>query len=58
MVDYFGYAVALYGDPALIGSTGSDKNVVKSGATYIFRRMNGVWIEEAKLIPTGGANDG
>ena len=54
--DYFGYAVALSGDRALIGAHFSDESGDDSGAAYIFHRMNGVWQEEAKLVPADGAS--
>ena len=53
--DWFGWSVALSGDRALIGARYSDEKGFDSGAAYIFHRMNGVWQEEAKLVPTDGA---
>ena len=55
--DEFGRSVALSGDRALIGARWRDEKGDKSVA-YIFHRMNGVWQEEAKLVPTGGAGYG
>ena len=54
--DRFGWSVALSGDRALIGARYSDEIGMDSGAAYIFHRMNGVWQEEAKLVPTDGAS--
>ncbi len=47
--DWFGWAVALDGDTALIGSPWNDENGADSGAAYIFTRSSGVWSQEAKL---------
>ena len=55
--DEFGRWVALSGDRALIGDIGSDeKENGKSavGEAYIFHRMNGVWQEGSKLVPSYG----
>ena len=43
----FGWLVSLSGDSALIGSR-------YESVAYIFHRMNGVWQEEAQLVPTNG----
>lgn len=50
--DQFGSAIAIDGDVAIIGA--HDKTIQglnHSGAAYIFRRVGGVWSEEAKLLP-------
>ncbi len=48
--DNFGYSVAISGDIAIIGAPFDDDIGLNSGAAYVFREMNGSWIEEAKLI--------
>jgi hypothetical protein len=55
--DYFGSAVALSGDWAVIGSSSHDDYL---GAAYVFRRnVNGVWAETQKLkAPDGLVDDG
>ena len=53
---WIGWSVALSGDRALIGAPWGDEKGDDSGAAYIFHRMNGVWQEEAKLVPTDGAS--
>jgi hypothetical protein len=53
--DVFGFSVALGGDMAVIGATGDDDNGSGSGSAYVFTRAEGVWIEEAKLLPSDGA---
>ena len=54
--DFFGYVVALYGDRALIGGHFRDERGDDSGVAYIFHRVNGVWKEEAKIVPADGAS--
>jgi hypothetical protein len=51
----FGSWVALEGDTALIGATGDSDNGEQSGSAYVFQRANGVWTEQAKLLPADGA---
>jgi len=47
--DNFGYAVAIDGDWALIGSTLDDDIAEQSGAVYVYRRESGVWNLSQKL---------
>ena len=49
--DLFGFAVAVYGDSALIGAHGSDATGPDSGAAYIFTRTGGTWRQSTQLIP-------
>ena len=54
--DYFGNAVSLSGDYALIGACWSDDNGIDSGAAYIFQHQeDGSWIEITKLTATDNA---
>ncbi|MEW6073756.1 MAG: FG-GAP repeat protein [Planctomycetota bacterium] len=53
--DYFGAAVALDGDTALIGSKGSDGATANAGAAYVFTRSGTVWTQQAKLTAGDGA---
>jgi len=53
--DYFGDAVALDGDTAVIGASWDDDNGDRSGSAYVFTRTAGVWTEQAKLLPSDGA---
>ncbi|MCH7870486.1 MAG: FG-GAP repeat protein [Planctomycetes bacterium] len=48
--DRFGTSVALHGDTIAIGALNSGLN----GAAYIFRKIDGNWVEETKLEETGG----
>ncbi len=48
--NFFGDAVALAGDVALVGA----RNGSGSGAAYVFTRSEGAWTEQAKLLPSDG----
>jgi hypothetical protein len=45
----FGSAVAISGDTALIGAMSSDDNGTNSGSVYVLVRIDGLWVEQAKL---------
>jgi hypothetical protein len=47
--DYFGKAVAVAGDVAIIGAPLDDDLGNRSGSVYVFRRARDVWEETAKL---------
>jgi len=54
--DFFGYAVALQGDTALVGAHFvTIDGHSQQGAAYVFRRANGVWTQTQKLIAADGA---
>lgn len=55
--DYFGYAVSLDGDTALIGAPGSVFNPPYPGAAYIFTRTGTTWTQQARLIPSDGDDE-
>ncbi len=50
--DYFGIAVAISGDRAIVGASYADDNGPASGAAYVFDVMSGIQI--AKLLPSDG----
>ena len=52
--DFFGNAVSLNGNVALIGAIYSDDNGPSSGAAYVFRYDGTTWIEEQKLLASDG----
>ncbi|MEM1114971.1 MAG: T9SS type A sorting domain-containing protein [Bacteroidota bacterium] len=52
--DYFGVAVALDADRALVGGTHHDG---QRGAAYVFQRTASGWAQEAKLPVPGAAGD-
>jgi hypothetical protein len=50
--DRFGGAVSLDGDTLIVAASRDDRvGAVDHGSAYIFRRVNGQWTQEAKLIP-------
>lgn len=52
--DYFGFSVSVSGDTALVGAYGDDDNGNSSGSAYVFTRNDGVWTQQAKLLPDDG----
>jgi MYXO-CTERM domain-containing protein len=53
--DYFGYAVALEGNVAIIGAPQTDATAFDSGAAYVFRYDGMQWNEQDKIwAATGG----
>jgi len=52
--DYFGYAVALDGDTALIGAYQDEGS--KEGSAYVFIRSGSVWSQQQKLTASDGEN--
>jgi FG-GAP repeat len=55
--DFFGYAVALDGDTALIGAPGGIFNPPYPGAAYIFTRTGATWTQQARLTPSDGNDE-
>jgi FG-GAP repeat len=56
MGDSFGNSVAISGDTAIVGAWFDDDNGEDSGSAYIFERnANGIWTQQAKLLPDDGA---
>ena len=49
--DRFGVSVAVSGDTALVGAPTED---AERGAAYVFTRVDGVWMEQAKLVASDG----
>lgn len=51
--DYFGWAVSIYGDVAIIGAKLDENSGQGSGSAYIFQydHDSGIWNEQQKLIP-------
>jgi hypothetical protein len=52
--DYFGDAVSLSGDTALIGAPYVDFDHVDYGSAYVFTRTGTTWTQQAKLIASDG----
>jgi hypothetical protein len=56
--DWFGAAVSLSGDTALIGAPGAAGTGSQAGAAYLFQRAaNGAWTEVARLAARDGVGD-
>jgi len=53
--DLFGRSVSIFGDTALVGASWDDDNGSNSGSAYIFVRSYGAWTQQAKLLPSDGA---
>lgn len=53
--DWFGNAVAMSGDTAVIGAEFEDQQGMNAGAAYVFQRLNGNWTQAAKLVSTDAA---
>jgi hypothetical protein len=54
--DYFGIAVSVSGDVALVGATGEDDRGTDSGSAYLFTRgQDGTWSQTQKLTASDGA---
>jgi hypothetical protein len=52
--DWFGSAVAVDGDTAIIGAERDDDNGNNSGSAYVFTRNAGIWTEQQKLTSSNG----
>ena len=52
--EYFGIAVSIVADRALVGSYFDKDNGTQSGSAYIFVREGGGWKLDAKLVPDDG----
>lgn len=54
--DFFGAAVAVSGDSALVGAYFEDNaNGNKAGSAYVFVRAGATWTQQAKLMASDGA---
>lgn len=53
---YFGYSVSISGEYAIVGKPYDSINLnLAQGSAYIFKRIGGVWIEQAKLVASDGS---
>ena len=50
--DMFGESVSISGDTAIVGAMGDDEY---RGSAYIFEKVGGVWMQQAKLLASDGA---
>lgn len=54
--DGFGYAVAISGDTALVGSWSADLPMkADAGAAYVYIRVAGFWSQQAKIVASDAA---
>ncbi|MHC4945483.1 MAG: hypothetical protein ACYTG7_20920 [Planctomycetota bacterium] len=51
---HLGWSVAAGRDIVAVGAP-AHNTLVDTGSVYIFRKVAGTWIEEAKLLPSGGS---
>lgn len=49
--DRLGWSVAIEGDVLVAGAPYRSERGFNSGAAYVYRRVAGVWLQEAKLVP-------
>jgi hypothetical protein len=54
--DLLGWSVAVEGDTVLIGSLDSDI-AFRAGSVYVFERLGGSWIQQAKLVSSDAAEN-
>jgi len=52
--DWFGYAVSISGNYAIVGSVLDNDNGTNRGSAYIFRRDGLNWIQQSKLVAEDG----
>ena len=50
----FGHSVALKDDLIVVGAYNADGNEAKSGAAYVFQKIEGLWSESHKIYATEG----
>lgn len=56
--DYFGFAVALSGDTALVGAYQDDlQGAPNAGSVYVFTRIGSTWNQQAQLTASDGGPD-
>ena len=53
--DDFGWSVSICGDYAVVGAQRDGNNGMWSGSAYVFKRTGTSWAQEAKLLPSDGA---
>lgn len=54
---YFGNAVDLQGDTAVVGAMWDDENGLNAGAAYVFTRTRSTWTERTKLVAVDGESE-
>lgn len=56
--DFFGAAVSIYGDTALVGAPAANAAALVRGAAYVFERSGGLWSLTATLTVSSGTPQG
>lgn len=49
--DEFGSGMEIEGDVLVIGAPDDSAFGIRAGAAYVFRRVQGIWVEEQRLVP-------
>ncbi|HCO96438.1 MAG TPA: hypothetical protein DIU00_21275 [Phycisphaerales bacterium] len=52
--DWFGYAVSISGNYAIVGAALDDDSGTNRGSVYVFRRSGSSWVQQAKLVAGDG----
>jgi len=55
--DYFGSAISISGDYAIVGASYDDDSGNNAGAAYIFYNNSGTWVQQSKLIASDGESN-
>lgn len=55
--DQLGASVSLHDDVAIVGAIKADAGASDSGASHVFREIDGAWQQVAKLVPKDPAQD-
>jgi hypothetical protein len=55
--DNFGFSVSLSGEYAIVGAINAFYQTFMSGAAYVFRREDTLWVEETKLVDSSAVTD-
>jgi len=53
--DFFGFAVSISGNKAIVGAAQNDDNGTSSGSAYIFELVGGTWSETTKITASDAA---
>ncbi len=55
--DIYGFSVALSGDIVVVGAYKDDEGSSNSGSAYVFQKIGGDWIQQAKLTDVNGVEN-
>lgn len=54
--DMFGVSVDMDTNYIAVGATGDDQNGILSGSAYVFKKVNNIWTQQAKITPADGTS--